>query len=313
MRPEDQDASTDVVERRTALRRGAAVLAGVAGLTAAAAATGSAADAAPGDPVLQGQVNNAAASSTALTSTSAATLQVANSGAGAPLRLGVQDIPSDNSVLGDLHAVDFGGGDVAFPYFTHISGNAASVPALFSQVLTDATALSFVPITPFRQVDTRNAAGRAAIVNPTGNLDSSGRLIGGHTITVDLSNLVFAGFGGVFANVTVTGTTGPGFVVVYPSEGARPNASTVNFAAGQTLSNASFTAFTFNGEFITVQIFALVTTHVIFDVTGFSVGNINSVVQRALSPAAGSPANRPKIDMAKAPEWYRRQNAGHAK
>jgi len=82
---------------------------------------------------------------------------------------------------------------------------------------------------------------------------------------------------------------------------------------GQTLSNASFTSFTFTGEFITVAIFALVTTHVIFDLTGFSVGNINSVAAPFLAPAARSLASRPKIDMAKAPEWYRRQNAGHAK
>jgi hypothetical protein len=333
MRPEDLTASTrddptgaapsatvepetvepESVERRTALRRGAAVLAGVAGLTAAATAAGSGADAAPGDPVLQGQANNAGPGSTALTSTSAATLQVANSAAGAPLRLGVQTIPSGNSAAGDVHAVNFGSGDVAFPYFTHISGSGAAAPALFSQLLTDATALSFVPITPFRQVDTRNAAGRAAIVNPGGNLDSSGRLIGGHTVTVDLSNLVFAGAGGVFANVTVTGTTAPGFVLVFPSEGERPNASTVNFSAGQTVSNASFTSFTFTGDLITVRLFALVTTHVIVDVTGFSVGNINSVAAAFLAPAVRSPADHPAIDRAKAPEWYRRQNPERAR
>jgi hypothetical protein len=314
MRPEDQDVAPETVERRVALRRGAAVLAGVAGLTAAAAATGSAAEAAPGDPVVQGQANNAAASTTSLSSTSGSgTLQVANTGTGAPLRVARTDnFAANDSIVGDVYSVDLFGDGTAIPTYTHVTGSAQAGPALAGFVYTDAWSLQPAPITPTRQLDTRTAAGRAAIVNAAGNLDSSGRLLGGHTITLSLSDLVF-GFAAVYANVTVTGTTGAGFVSVYPFD-PRPAASTINFATNQTLSNGLFVASDFDGQDVTLRIFALVTTHVILDVTGFAVPNpIFQVNAAALAPAARSLAGRPTIDMSKAPQWVRRQQAQHGR
>ena len=42
-----------------------------------------------------------------------------------------------------------------------------------------------------------------------------------------------AGAGAVVMNVTVTGTQGAGFLTLYPCDGSRPNASNLNFVAGQ--------------------------------------------------------------------------------
>lgn len=313
MRPEDQNVPSEdaAVERRVALRRGAAVIAGVAGLTAAAAATGSAAEAAPGDPVAQGQTNDAGGSTTSLTSSSGTgTLQAANSGAGAPLRVAVTPgtAPAVTSTMGDLYSTDVNEDGFAFSTFTHATGTSVDDPSTWGFVYTDIWAFQPLPVNPTRLLDTRSADGRQNIVNAAGNLDSSGRLLGGHTITLDLSGFVF-GFGGVYANITVTGTAGQGFVSVYPAD-PRPTPSSLNFVAGQTLSNFSFTGLNFDGVNDTVRIFALVTTHVIFDVTAFAVGSagfINPVILPQAMTSAAARAN--KIDPTKAPAWYREQHA----
>jgi hypothetical protein len=43
-------------------------------------------------------------------------------------------------------------------------------------------------------------------------------------------------------NFTVTNTLGPGFLLVYPQDGAQPNVSTLNYVAGQTVANAAIVA-----------------------------------------------------------------------
>jgi hypothetical protein len=310
MRPEDQNVPSDAaVERRVALRRGAAVIAGVAGLSAAAAATGSAAEAAPGDPVVQGQSNDAGAATTSVTSSSGTgTLQVANSGTGAPLRVAVKAgiAPASTSIAGDIYSTDFNQDGFAFPAFTHVTGTGDTDPAAFGFLFTDVWAFQPIPVIPQRALDTRTADGRRNIVNAAGNLDATGRLLGGHTITLSLNDFTI-GFGGVYANITVTGTAGQGFVSVYPAD-PRPTPSSINFVAGQTLSNFSFTAMNFDVDTLdnTVRIFALVTTHVLFDVTAFAVGSTGQVAGTILPAGMSSAAARAtKIDPAKAPAWYR--------
>jgi hypothetical protein len=314
MPSEDENAPQETkIERRVALRRGAAVLAGAAGLSAAAAAAASPASAAPGDPVVLGANNTGAGSLTTVASTSATgTLQVANTGVGAPLRVAVEPgpagIPSSTSVMGDHHSTDNDQDGFAFSAFTHVTGTGDTDPALWGFVYTDVWAFQPIPVTPQRALDTRRADGRVRILDPAGNLDSAGRVLGGHSITLSLSDFAF-GFGAVFGNITVTGPLATGFATVYPAD-PRPPTSSVGYSAGQTASNACFTGFTFTGDDITLRIFVGSTAHVIFDVSGFAVGstgNINPVILPAAATSASARARQVKVSTA--PAWYRQQQA----
>jgi hypothetical protein len=306
---EDQGTVADgVVERRTALRRGAAVLAGVAGLGVAGAVTGSAANAAPGDNLVLGQANDAAGALTSLNSNAqAGTLEVANAGDGAPLRvaIGSASVP-DLSQAGDIFSIDgFQDGTVGIPVYTHISGDDQFFP-LSALVFTDQVAIQPVPITPTRVVDTRNAAGRRRLIVPAGSTDSTGRVIGGRSVTLVLSDMV-ASFGAVYANVVSTGSTAGGFLQIYPAD-PRPGASTVNFAAGQTIANFSLTGLNFddtNG--FTVKLFASVTSHIVVDVTAFAVGS-SAFVNPAFLPAVAQATPAQKAALSRKlekvrPEW----------
>jgi hypothetical protein len=80
-----------------------------------------------------------------------------------------------------------------------------------------------VPVTPARVLDTRTTQ---------------------HVGTGGTISLVVAGVVGVpadasavVANITVTGTTGPGYLTAWPAGVARPTSSNVNFVTGQTVPN----------------------------------------------------------------------------
>jgi hypothetical protein len=73
-----------------------------------------------------------------------------------------------------------------------------------------------------------------------------------------------SGVGAVSLNVTVVDPSGAGFVTVYPC-GTRPLASSVNFAAGQTVANAVLAPVSADGE---VCFYSSVPTHLLADVNG---------------------------------------------
>jgi hypothetical protein len=81
---------------------------------------------------------------------------------------------------------------------------------------------------PSRFLDTRNGAG-----------GWMGAVGAGQRIDLDVGGAhgVPAGATAAVLNVTVTGTTGAGFLVAYPCDGPVPNASNVNYAAGDTVAN----------------------------------------------------------------------------
>lgn len=70
----------------------------------------------------------------------------------------------------------------------------------------------------------------------------------------------------VTVNLTTTQASAAGFATLYPCGSARPEASTINFVAGQTIANSVITKVGANGR---VCIFTRSATHVIADVTGF--------------------------------------------
>jgi hypothetical protein len=80
-----------------------------------------------------------------------------------------------------------------------------------------------------------------------------------------------AGVVAIVANVTVTEPSGPGFVTAYPAGVARPNASNLNFVAGQTVPNLVTVRVGNDGtvSYNKANFFSSVPTHLIVDVVGY--------------------------------------------
>ena len=88
--------------------------------------------------------------------------------------------------------------------------------------------LRFHPLAPTRFMDTRDGTGgRLAALGPA---DSAMLQIGGRLgVPSDARSVAL--------NVTVTGTTAPSFVSIYPSDVARPLVSNINVGPGSTIAN----------------------------------------------------------------------------
>jgi hypothetical protein len=80
-----------------------------------------------------------------------------------------------------------------------------------------------------------------------------------------------AGRVAVVANVTVTQPSGPGFVTAYPAGVARPNASNLNFTAGQTVPNLVTVQVGNDGivSYNKANFFSSVPAHLIVDIVGY--------------------------------------------
>jgi hypothetical protein len=122
---------------------------------------------------------------------------------------------------------------------------------------------TFEALVPARLLDTRPGAPTIDGVSAGANV----RPIGSITV------VHVAGRGGVPAdaatavlNVTVTGATGSGYVTVYPCGIDPPNASNLNFTAGQTIPNAVITKIGSDGN---VCLFNSQPTQLTADVAGY--------------------------------------------
>jgi hypothetical protein len=125
------------------------------------------------------------------------------------------------------------------------------------------TQAAFKSLTPARLLDSR--AGQSTVDR---RFNGIGPRLAGSTTELDVG-----GRGGVEPNataaaltVTVTEPELPGFVTVYPCGSPRPRASTVNFAAHQTIANAVLIQPNSDGR---VCMYSSVTTHLVADVDGF--------------------------------------------
>ncbi|HEV2239071.1 MAG TPA: hypothetical protein VGR57_20610 [Ktedonobacterales bacterium] len=86
-----------------------------------------------------------------------------------------------------------------------------------------------------------------------------GATVGGLSVPVGAS--------GVFGNLTVTNTQGPGDLILYPSGATQPTTSNINYGPGQTVANAVNVGLSLDGKFV---IYVHVsTTDVIFDIAGY--------------------------------------------
>ena len=94
---------------------------------------------------------------------------------------------------------------------------------------------SFTGLTPARLMDSRPGS-------PTvdGGFANTGQVGAGATVgltVVGRGGVPVSGVGSVVLNVTVTNPSASSFVTVWPAGGGRPNASNLNFVAGQTVPN----------------------------------------------------------------------------
>ncbi|MDQ1586579.1 MAG: hypothetical protein QOH80_1944 [Actinomycetota bacterium] len=280
-------------DRRSLLRTGSALLAGVAGAATLGVVGAPGANAVTGAPVLLGTANDGGATETSLTGTANPTFGLINSGGAAPLNLESASFDFGTyaaaSASGDLVNQD---GTLLFSHATDAVGG----------VYTDVWANMLIPLVPQRAVDTRGAGGRVRIVNPVGNLDSQGRLISGHTIEIDLeSDYVFGGVAGFF-NLTSVASVGGGYLTLWPS-GTKPSTSSLNFQKGVAIANGLVCGLS---DVDSVQIFASATTHVILDLMAVFAGwdgQVNPLYLPGSAPfAAGKTA---KAAPRRAPAWAR--------
>ena len=112
---------------------------------------------------------------------------------------------------------------------------------------------AYTPLPPSRVIDTRHG----------GPLGSGGSM---EVQVAGQGGVPAAGVQAVILNVAVTQPAGPGFLVVFPGGTARPLASDLNYAAGETRSNLVVVRVGANGK---VGLFTQTQTHVVIDVAGY--------------------------------------------
>ena len=144
----------------------------------------------------------------------------------------------------------------------------------------------FTAITPVRVLDTRTGLGAP-----------KAKLGAGATVTLSVPGLP-AGTTAVALNVTVTNPSAPSFLSIYPGGQPRPNASNLNWVAGQTIPNMAEVGL---GAGNTITIYnAAGTTDVIADVlgyygTGTGAGFTGQAPVRALDTRTGLGAPKAKL------------------
>lgn len=115
------------------------------------------------------------------------------------------------------------------------------------------------PLVPARILDTR--VGIGGISSPIGPAASVDVQVSGQ------GGVPASGVAAVVMNVTVTEPTGNGFLTLSPTGTPRPNASNLNFTAGETIPNLVVVKLGTSGR---VNLFnSAGSTHVIFDVAGW--------------------------------------------
>ncbi|MEY2583367.1 MAG: hypothetical protein QOE09_3216 [Ilumatobacteraceae bacterium] len=157
--------------------------------------------------------------------------------------------PGTYSVVASTSARDTGWSFTVDP--AAATGTVTPVPV--AQPTAPATGLA--PLAPARIVDTRFAVGGT-------------RLVGG-----SITRLQVTGQGGVpgvakavLANVTLTAPSGSGFLTMWNCSSTRPDVSTLNFSANETVANAATIPLDSSGQLCA---FSSVSADLVIDVGGF--------------------------------------------
>jgi glucose/arabinose dehydrogenase len=117
---------------------------------------------------------------------------------------------------------------------------------------------AYTPLAPARILDTRDGTGGIA-----------GPVAGATTAEVQVTGrggVPATGVSAVIINATVTQPAGAGYLTVFPTGAARPLASDLNYAGGETRPNLVVVKLGADGR---VSVFPQVDTHLVFDVAGW--------------------------------------------
>lgn len=322
MNEKERGLAARTVGRRRLLRRASGLAAGVAGAAVVGAAVApSAAEAAPGGNFILGQDNDAGGNATGLST---------NSGSQSTLELSNSNVTT--GTIG-VDTVDFVGAQVRLsppkattnpqvPAMGEVGSlaltNDGTLWLVAEQntadwVYTTFTANQLVAIAPTRVLDTRSVAGRAHILDAAGNLDGSGRLLGGHAINIDLSS--FVNFGtAVHANLTIVLPDTQGFASLLPGGqpiNGQPSTSNVNYVATDVAPNFALCAIGADlGSNDVVKVYSSSTTHVLLDVFAFTVnfpGQVHPGLAASFTGATPkaqlAPQSRAELARTNRPNW----------
>ena len=185
--------------------------------------------------------------------------------------------PSTSAIAGGLN----NGSTYAF-VVRALSSAGSSHDSAPSNAVTLIQGGNYHPLTPARILDTRTGVGGP--VQPVGNGEIRSVQITGKGM------VPASGVSAVVLNVTVTGPTAPGFLTVYPARSLQPDASNLNFVAGETVPNLVEVALGAGGQVDLVAQFASRAgrADVIFDVAGWvgvaTNSNVRDGLYNALTP-----------------------------
>jgi uncharacterized repeat protein (TIGR03803 family) len=153
---------------------------------------------------------------------------------------------------GDLYGAASAGSPPCSPY-----GVCGTV---FSLAITP-TPLQFIPVTPCRVVDTRQANGEFGGPAIVGGTSRSFPIPQNTTCNIPISAAAYS------LNVTVVPITTLGYLTIWPSGESRPVVSTMNSPDGRVKANAAIVPSGGNGG--AVSVYVTDTTNVILDIDGY--------------------------------------------
>ena len=191
---------------------------------------------------------------TAVTPSGAGFLSVYPTGGAVPTASNINFVPGQ--VVPNLVVAKVGaGGKVSIrngsPGKTHILADVAGYFA-------DGTVIDpggLTAVSPSRLLDSRTSSA----VTAGGSVRVQAAGVGGVPVS---------GVSAVVVNLTAVSPAGSGFLTAFPTGGVVPNASNVNFSAGQVVPNLAFVKLAGDGSF-TVKNSSPGVTHVVADVAGF--------------------------------------------
>lgn len=137
---------------------------------------------------------------------------------------------------------------------TSRTSNERAIQTLSSAAPT-ASSGGYTRVTPQRLLDTRS---NGATRRPSGSVTS--------VAVLGRAGLPATPVAAIVANVTAVSPAADGWVIAYPSQSTRPNASTLNFIADRTTPNRAVLPVGADGK---ILLYTSATTHLLLDVVGY--------------------------------------------
>jgi hypothetical protein len=159
------------------------------------------------------------------------------------------------------------------PPFWSPAENAVSKHGLSSQGAEGATGLPtspvpFVGIAPCRIVDTRGNGFTGAYGPPALGGNATARVF---NVPAGPCPGIPADAAAFSINIAAILPAADGFLTAFPTGGAQPNASTLNYLGDEVVANATVIGAGTSGS---ISVFVNVTTHVIIDINGYYAGSV---------------------------------------